>query len=441
MEREGRREGRRAVLRAAVFSRVLLLSLAATWQLLLRPYDTSAAVNPPCLAAPAAAPPPRWPRAAAFLERAAVWDSVYFLRIAQCGYEYEQAFAFFPAFPLAVSLLARSALAPLQPLIGDRAVLALSGLALSNLAFLSAALSLHRLSLLALADDAAALRSAVFFCFNPASVFYSAIYSESLYAACSMGGVEKLMNGSDFAGVVMLAMSGLARSNGAVNAGFVCFRALLRAWDSVGLKKKKKVVARELAVGAAQAAVVLAPMVGFQAYGYASMCFGRPAEQRRPWCQSWLPRLYGYVQSHYWDVGFLRYFQVKQLPNFLLASPMLLLAVCSIIEYAKLRPDAVFSAGLQAPSKERRVAAGLSPHSPAHGFSSILVLPFVYQLAFMAATSFFFMHVQVATRFLSASPLIYWFAARHFQSRLLVAYFAAFFLLGSLLFPIFYPFT
>ena len=39
------------------------------------------------------------------LSRAAVWDSVFFVRIAQCGYEYEQFYAFFPLLPTFLRLL------------------------------------------------------------------------------------------------------------------------------------------------------------------------------------------------------------------------------------------------------------------------------------------------------------------------------------------------
>ena len=106
-----------------------------------------------------------------------MWDSVYYVRIAQCGYEYEQTYAFFPLLPLCISLLSRtgsgsikfslvsrfgnlsccssvevvvdfdgfvSVLAPLIPVIGHRAVLGLSGYLINNVAFVFAALYLYR---------------------------------------------------------------------------------------------------------------------------------------------------------------------------------------------------------------------------------------------------------------------------------------------------------
>ena len=39
----------------------------------------------------------------------ATWDSAYFLRIAEFGYEFEQSHAFFPAFPLALRFFANGA--------------------------------------------------------------------------------------------------------------------------------------------------------------------------------------------------------------------------------------------------------------------------------------------------------------------------------------------
>ncbi|KAK3030114.1 hypothetical protein RJ639_038863 [Escallonia herrerae] len=120
----------------------------------------------------------------------------------------------------------------------------------------------------------------------------------------------------------------------------------------------------------------------------------------------------------------------------------------------------------------------------------VIVLPFVLHLGFMVATAFFVMHVQivnskekeqhvgdnansgsneptrnflkhgmvyviyeegclVSTRFLSASPPLYWFASSLMTSPsaskrwgyLIWAYCAAYILLGSLLFSNFYPFT
>lgn len=37
-----------------------------------------------------------------------VWDSVYYIRIAKCGYEFEQMFAFFPVLPVLIRLLSSS---------------------------------------------------------------------------------------------------------------------------------------------------------------------------------------------------------------------------------------------------------------------------------------------------------------------------------------------
>lgn len=61
----------------------------------------------------------------------------------------------------------------------------------------------------------------------------------------------------------------------------------------------------------------------------------------------------------YRGVGFLKYFQFKQLPNFLLASPVLSLAVCSIISYTKSRPELFLSLGFQATEKEKRSSTRL----------------------------------------------------------------------------------
>ncbi|CAN6718364.1 unnamed protein product [Malus baccata var. baccata] len=60
----------------------------------------------------------------------------------------------------------------------------------------------HRLSVVILKDQEAAVRASVLFCFSPASIFYSSIYSETLFTLFSVGGLYHLMSGKDVIAVL-----------------------------------------------------------------------------------------------------------------------------------------------------------------------------------------------------------------------------------------------
>ncbi|KAM0994184.1 hypothetical protein ACFX2I_009740 [Malus domestica] len=465
------------VIRSAIQSRLLVLTLILLWRTLLSSYDTSAPINPDCLSTIPAQKNVLFHSLGSAIESSIVWDSVYYVRIAECGYEYEQTYAFFPLLPLCMSFLSRTVLAPLVPVIGQRAVLGLSGYVINNIGFVFGAVYLYRLSVVILKDQEAAVRASLLFCFNPASIFYSSIYSETLFALFSVGGLYHLISGKDVIAVLWFALSGFSRSNGVLNAGYFCFQTMHQAYDAVFLRKRPFLALQAVVGGALRCICIFVPFIAFQAYGYNNLCLGHLPSDMRPWCNARVPLLYNYIQSHYWGVGFLRYFQVKQLPNFLLASPILSLALCSIIHYAKSKPENFFSLGFRAPPEDKDSAAVLfslteyssrknrtrkqvNKDGPAllseehkalanQGYLSVAVLPCILHLGFMAATAFFVMHVQVATRFLSFSPPLYWFASYIMKSRgtgkrwgyIVWAYSAAYILLGSLLFPNFYPFT
>jgi hypothetical protein len=87
----------------------------------------------------------------------------------------------------------------------------------------------------------------------------------------------------------------------------------------------------------------------------------------RPYCTDRFPLIYPFVQSHYWDVGFLRYWRLQQvglarvygvkfdclvttdclvvmtcnvlqIPQFFLAGPALLAGLASIVHFAYSAP-------------------------------------------------------------------------------------------------------
>ncbi|KAJ7516491.1 hypothetical protein O6H91_22G059900 [Diphasiastrum complanatum] len=367
---------RGGILGIAILSRLLILALTLLFRHLASPYDSSALIDPPCLVSSTSQEPAgiadrvqdpgrrTWGRRiGAAIEGSIVWDGVYYVRIAKCGYEYEQSHAFLPVLPLTMRFMTNYVLFGMIPLIGHRATLAFSGYLINNLSFLGAAFYFHRLSCYILRDRKLATSATLLFCFNPASVFYFSIYSESMFSLLSFAGLWCLLLGAKWRATLLFGLSGAVRSNGVLNAGFLLFQAMHEAHNYFFFLNKPLMTGRVIYFAVLQVLGSILPFVSFQGYGYYQLCWTSNDDELvvcRPWCNSSIPYLYGFVQNHYWNVGFLNYFHWKQLPNFSLASPMLLLATCAIVSYAKRRPLVFFSLGLARQSGSWREAALLS---------------------------------------------------------------------------------
>jgi len=136
------------------------------------------------------------------------------------------------------------------------------------------------------------------------------------------------------------------------------------------------------------------------------------------------------------------YWELKQLPNFLIAAPMIILSTIAIVKYFNYGQNLkkVMTLGLMSDpdsSKERA-----EPYFNSHVSSYIL------HWSFLLIFGIVVMYIQVLNRFLSSqcAPL-YWFAAHSVLSeskvlpKLIIAYFILYNFIGTILFISFYPWT
>jgi hypothetical protein len=115
---------------------------------------------------------------------AARWDSYWYLLIAQHGYAVAPATTFYPLYPL------------LAAIVGAPFGFALIGGVIVSLAALLAALYfLHRLVTLELGPELAT-RTTLLLAFWPTAVFFSAVYTEGLFLALSIGSIYAARKGN-----------------------------------------------------------------------------------------------------------------------------------------------------------------------------------------------------------------------------------------------------
>jgi hypothetical protein len=134
---------------------------------------------------------------------ATAWDASSYLTIAQVGYAHgRQLLAFFPLYP---DLLRAAAWSPQTAIV--------AGIALSLLCFGAALYLLHRLVVLDF-ERAVADRAVWLLALSPMALFFSTIYTESLFLALTIAAVYAARRGSWMAAGIAGALAAASRSTG-----------------------------------------------------------------------------------------------------------------------------------------------------------------------------------------------------------------------------------
>ncbi|KAJ2682369.1 ER membrane glycoprotein subunit of the GPI transamidase complex-like protein [Coemansia spiralis] len=327
-------------------------------------------------------------------------------------------------------LAAGTVLAPVAAVAGAPAALALAGAAVSNVCFVLAAAALYELGCRTLRDERLAHTAALLYAWAPSSIFMSAAYTESLFAWLVFAALVRAARQQHARAALWLCAAGLCRANGVAFAGFLVWDVAVRP----GALRGRAAAVRAVVRAAALAAVAALGFAAFQAYGHRLFCRLAPAP--RPFCERALPLPYGFVQSAYWDVGFLQYYAWQQLPNFALAAPMAALSAAGLAAYARHDPLRLLTLG----QRSQRSHSGQAP-----AFLGDALLPHMYLWALLLAAAMTTMHVQVITRFFSSVPAVFWFAAHAVTTggravrTAVVGYFAGYGLAGAVLFGCFLP--
>ncbi|KAA1087558.1 ER membrane glycoprotein subunit of the GPI transamidase complex-like protein [Puccinia graminis f. sp. tritici] len=79
------------------------------------------------------------------------------------------------------------------------------------------------------------------------------------------------------------------------------------------------------------ALITSAPFIYDQFSAYKHYCY--QSSSPRPWCSNRIPSIYTFVQSHYWNNGFLNYWTFNQLPLFIISFPIYWASFAGIWNY------------------------------------------------------------------------------------------------------------
>ncbi|PCH43477.1 glycosyltransferase family 76 protein [Wolfiporia cocos MD-104 SS10] len=342
------------------------------------------------------------------------WDSFHFAHIARSGHMYEYEWAFLPGPPLLMRGVARllQILDQRRPFPAQAASweYVLLGGTLAA-CFCGTASTLYYLTLHHFRSRSFSLLTSLLSLLpsSPGTLRLSG-YSEPFFTYLSYKGMLYCTSSDWFLATWCFALAGLFRSNGVMLGGFIIWGLLIEPFLA-----KEKISASRLAYTIALTSAIFTPFIAHQFSAYQSFCV--PAITPAPWCSYFPPAIYSYVQKEYWNVGFLRYWTMQQLPNFLICAPVLLLLLVYSTHYIHVAFFPRVRAFLSPPPRTKT-----SPFSPpdsssdASATKSTLFFPpslaphAIHALLFTILI-LFNAHTQIILRLAASIPFTYWGAA------------------------------
>ncbi|KAI0740196.1 GPI mannosyltransferase 2 [Earliella scabrosa] len=405
-------------------NRRVLLALSCTATALTLVLTVIAAHFPLFDASPHVLLPPLAPDADFFLHlrhtlASAVlrWDAFHFAHVATDGYVYEHEWAFFPGLPHTMSRAGRviGYIFDLIPSVGPSSSASLENVLLGGFIATTltscSVLTLYDLSLIHLRSREAAFLAALLSLLPSSPVTLRvAGYTEPFFTYLSYrAGMLHCARGNWFYAAVAFLTAGAFRSNGIFLCGFLIW----------GMIVEPLLARRKIHVGALLHAAILcglscSPFIYHQYSAYRQFC--THTSSPAPWCNAYPASIYTYVQAKYWNSGFMLYWTVQQLPNFLLGAPPLILLFSFTTHYIRhaLLPrlhslvPMITSRSAHAPTESTHTRPGPPTRSP---FLRPSLAPHAIHALALSLLLLFASHTQIVLRLAASMPLTYWAAA------------------------------
>ncbi|GFZ43371.1 GPI mannosyltransferase 2 [Saitozyma sp. JCM 24511] len=339
------------------------------------------------------------------------WDAIHFATIALQGYTFEQQLAFQPGWPLVMRIAgdgvcwARRLFAGLETddssLTSNDVVL--GGVIAANAAFVGATIMLYKLTS-RLASPSFAKLTTYLYLLPPTPAVLSSPYTEPLYALFTFTGFFLAITKRYLLSGLVLGLATSVRATGIFGVGVLGWIILfdLSAPNATSLRPSR--LLRRSTTALLPCALVLAPFLLFQWYAYASFCHS--AKTSRPWCNARPPVPYSFVQREYWNMGILEYWTPAQLPNFLIAAPVLLVSLIPSFVYLRQTLSPVFAQDKTQPVPHTYPRSKSSAPFPPHAAPALL--PFhIHHLA-LTLLLIFASHTQISLRVIAGDPVVWW---------------------------------